>query len=76
MRILLTGGGGLVGSYVAEHLLTRGPKVVHDDLSTGKRKKVISWDRSKSLEMRKLGYRSRGSHAEMRPYHRRRRGGA
>jgi nucleoside-diphosphate-sugar epimerase len=41
MRILLTGGGGLVGSHVAEHLLTRGPGVVVDDLSTGKRKKVV-----------------------------------
>jgi hypothetical protein len=38
-----------------------------------KREKVVWWDQSKSLEMRKLGYRSRGSQAEMRPYNRRRR---
>ena len=41
MRILLTGGAGFIGSYVAEYLLGRGHEVaVVDDLSTGRRQNV------------------------------------
>ena len=41
VRVLLTGGAGFIGSYVAEHLLRGGHEVaVVDDLSTGKRENV------------------------------------
>ena len=41
MRVLLTGGAGFIGSYVAEHLLQGGHEVaVVDDLSTGRRENV------------------------------------
>ena len=41
MRVLLTGGAGFIGSYVAEHLLQSGHEVaVVDDLSTGRRENV------------------------------------
>jgi UDP-glucose 4-epimerase len=41
VRVLLTGGAGFIGSYVAEHLLQGGHEVaVVDDLSTGKRENV------------------------------------
>jgi UDP-glucose 4-epimerase len=41
VRILLTGGAGFIGSYVAEHLLQSGHEVaVLDDLSTGARGNV------------------------------------
>ena len=41
MRVLVTGGGGFIGSHVAELLLELGHEVaVVDDLSTGKRKNV------------------------------------
>ena len=41
MRVLLTGGAGFIGSYVAEHLLQNGHEVaVVDDLSTGIRENV------------------------------------
>ena len=41
MRVLLTGGAGFIGSYIAEHLLQGGHEVaVVDDLSTGKRENV------------------------------------
>jgi nucleoside-diphosphate-sugar epimerase len=41
VRILLTGGAGFIGSYVAEYLLGRGHEVaVVDDLSTGRRQNV------------------------------------
>ncbi len=41
MRVLLTGGAGFIGSYVAEHLLQSGHELaVVDDLSTGKRENV------------------------------------
>lgn len=36
MRILITGGAGFIGSYLAEHYLERGDEVcIIDDLSTG-----------------------------------------
>jgi UDP-glucose 4-epimerase len=41
VRVLLTGGAGFIGSYVAEHLLQSGHEVaVVDDLSTGKRENI------------------------------------
>jgi UDP-glucose 4-epimerase len=41
VRVLLTGGAGFIGSYVAEHLLQSGHELaVVDDLSTGKRENV------------------------------------
>ena len=41
MRVLLTGGAGFIGSYVARLLLARGDEVtVVDDLSTGRRENV------------------------------------
>ena len=41
MRILVTGGAGFIGSYVAAYLLGRGHEVaVVDDLSTGRRENV------------------------------------
>ncbi len=41
VRVLLTGGAGLIGSYVATLLLERGDEVaVVDDLSTGKRENI------------------------------------
>jgi UDP-glucose 4-epimerase len=41
VRVLLTGGAGFVGSYVAEHLLQGGHEVaVVDDLSTGRRENI------------------------------------
>jgi len=41
VRVLLTGGAGFIGSYVAELLLERGDEVaVVDDLSTGRRENV------------------------------------
>jgi UDP-glucose 4-epimerase len=41
VRILVTGGAGFIGSYVAEYLLGRGHEVaVVDDLSTGRRENV------------------------------------
>jgi UDP-glucose 4-epimerase len=41
VRVLLTGGAGFIGSYVAEHLLQSGHEVaVVDDLSTGTRENV------------------------------------
>lgn len=41
MRVLVTGGAGFIGSYVAGQLLDRGHEVaVVDDLSTGKRENV------------------------------------
>jgi len=41
VRVLLTGGAGFIGSYVAEHLLQGGHEVaVLDDLSTGRRENV------------------------------------
>jgi UDP-glucose 4-epimerase len=41
VRVLLTGGAGFIGSYVAEHLLQRGHEVaVVDNLSTGRRENI------------------------------------
>jgi UDP-glucose 4-epimerase len=41
VRVLLTGGAGFIGSYIAEHLLHSGHEVaVVDDLSTGRRENV------------------------------------
>jgi UDP-glucose 4-epimerase len=41
VRVLLTGGAGFIGSYVAEHLLQSGHELaVVDDLSTGKRENI------------------------------------
>jgi UDP-glucose 4-epimerase len=41
VRVLLTGGAGFIGSYIAERLLQRGHEVaVLDDLSTGRRENV------------------------------------
>ena len=41
MRILLTGGAGFIGSYVAEALLDRGHEVaIIDDLSSGRKENV------------------------------------
>jgi UDP-glucose 4-epimerase len=41
VRVLLTGGAGFIGSYIAEHLLQSGHEVaVVDDLSTGRRENV------------------------------------
>lgn len=41
MQSLITGGAGLIGSHLAEMLLSRGEKVcVIDDLSTGRRQNV------------------------------------
>jgi UDP-glucose 4-epimerase len=38
LRTLITGGGGFIGSHLADHLLARGDHVtVIDDLSTGRR---------------------------------------
>jgi UDP-glucose 4-epimerase len=38
VRVLLIGGAGFIGSYVAEHLLQSGHEItVVDDLSTGTR---------------------------------------
>jgi UDP-glucose 4-epimerase len=43
VRVLLTGGAGFIGSYVAEHLLQSGHEVaVVDDLSMGRRENVPS----------------------------------
>jgi UDP-glucose 4-epimerase len=41
MRVLVTGGGGFIGSYIVEQLLSRGHEVaVVDDLSSTKRENV------------------------------------
>lgn len=41
MRILVTGGGGFIGSHIAGHLVARGHDVtVADNLSTGRREQV------------------------------------
>ena len=41
MRVLVTGGAGFIGAYVAEHLLAHGHEVaVVDDLSSGKRENI------------------------------------
>src|SRR5215207_3097717 len=41
VRVLLTGGAGFIGSYIAEHLLQGGHEVaVLDDLATGRRENV------------------------------------
>ena len=56
MAVIVTGGAGFIGSHIAEALVARGEEVVVlDDLSTGKREQVVWCDRSKSLEMRRVG---------------------
>ena len=53
MRVLLTGGGGYVGSVSVEHLLEAGHEVVVlDDLSTGHRESVLE---TASLEVGSYG---------------------
>ena len=38
MRVLVTGGGGFIGSHLAEHLLERGYRVrILDNFATGRR---------------------------------------
>ncbi len=53
MRILLTGGAGFIGSYVAEYLLAHDHEVaVLDDLSTGRRENVPDGARFYKLDIR------------------------
>ncbi len=61
MRVLLTGGAGFIGSYVAELLLERGDEVaVVDDLSTGKRENV-----PEEAQFHEVDVRSGGDLAEV-----------
>jgi len=42
VRVLLTGGAGFPGSYLAEHLLHSGHEIAAvDDLSTGRRENIL-----------------------------------
>lgn len=53
MRVLLTGGAGFIGSYVAELLLERGHEVVViDNLSTGKRENVPEGTKFHEVDIR------------------------
>lgn len=53
MRVLLTGGAGFIGSYVAVHLLQSGHEVaVVDDLSTGRRENVPKGARFYEVDIR------------------------
>ena len=56
MRVLLTGGTGFIGSYVAELLLERGDEVaVVDGLSTGKRENVPEGAQVYEVDVRSAG---------------------
>jgi UDP-glucose 4-epimerase len=45
MRVLVTGGGGFIGSHLAEHLLERGYRVrILDNFATGRRSSVAALD--------------------------------
>ena len=53
MKVLLTGGGGFIGSHVAEHLLACGHEVaIVDNFSTGKRENIPSRARLYELDVR------------------------
>jgi UDP-glucose 4-epimerase len=53
MRVLVTGGGGFIGSHVAEELLSRGHEVaVVDNLSSGRRKNVPDGARFYEMDIR------------------------
>jgi UDP-glucose 4-epimerase len=53
MKVLVTGGGGFIGSHVAEELLSRGHEVaVIDDLSSGRRKNVPDGARFYEMDIR------------------------
>jgi UDP-glucose 4-epimerase len=61
VRVLLTGGAGFIGSYVAELLLERGYEVVViDNLSTGKRENV-----PEGTKFHEVDFRSRPDLAEV-----------
>ncbi len=50
MRALVTGGAGLIGSHLCEHLAARGDEVVVlDDLSTGRRQNLSALEREGSV---------------------------
>lgn len=52
MRILITGGAGFIGSYLAEYLLKKGHQViVLDNLSTGRLSNIRNIYKSKNLEV-------------------------
>jgi len=52
MKILITGGSGFIGSYLAEYLLKNGHSVVIlDNLSTGRLSNIRSIYRHKNLEV-------------------------
>ncbi len=52
MNILITGGSGFIGSYLAEHLLKNGDSVVIlDNLSTGRLANIKNIYRHKNLEV-------------------------
>jgi nucleoside-diphosphate-sugar epimerase len=44
MRFVVTGGAGVIGSHLVEHLVGEGQEVVVlDDFSTGRRENIASW---------------------------------
>jgi UDP-glucose 4-epimerase len=53
VRVLVTGGAGFIGSYVARLLLQRGDEIsVDDDLSTGRRENVPQGTASYEVDIR------------------------
>ncbi len=53
MKVLVTGGGGFIGSHIAEKLLSRGHEVaVIDNLSSGRRKNVPDGARFYEMDIR------------------------
>jgi len=52
MNVLITGGSGFIGSYLAEELINTGHKVVVlDDLSTGRLKNICSLEGNPNFEL-------------------------